>query len=152
MKNLEADRTEGLLRYMRRLQVVSLATISTGFCYLALTAWDPEAHFERLRSGLLVFCPVILTLGFVWSKLALKGNRYSLKDPVVQAINRDEFRRINLGRSARVAFFSVMIVQIPLAWVLSLRPSGQSPFHMGTLTTFIGFISMLAAFLFFERD
>ena len=45
-----------------------------------------------------------------------------------------------------------MVVQLPLAWLLGLRPSTDSLAHMGTFTWFIGAISFLAAFLFFDRD
>jgi hypothetical protein len=152
MEKAPTDRTEMFLRYLRRLQYVVLAGMIPMLFYGILTAWDNEARFERYQFALLILCPIILTLGVLWLQLSLKGNRYSLKDPDVKAIIKDEYRRLSFDRSLRVAFLVVMVVQIPLARLLSLRPSADSLYHMATFTFFIGFISLIAAFLVFERD
>jgi hypothetical protein len=146
------DRTELFLRYLRRLQYVFLAGITPMLFYGGLTVWDREGRFERLQFGLLILCPVILTLGLIWLRFSRKGNPITLKDPDFQAIAKDEFRKLCFERAFRVAFVVVMAVQVPLAWLLSLRPSPDSLFHMGTFTFFIGFIAFLTAFLFFDRD
>lgn len=146
------DRTELFLRYVRRTLYLCLGVVTLGALYLILTIWDREGRLERLRVGLLVLCPVALATGAAWLQGTLKGNRYSLKDADVRAILQDELRRQSFDRAFRVAFGTVMALQMPLAWLLFQNPGEQSLIHMGTFTILIGFIALVSAFLFFDRD
>ena len=152
MDKPSADRTELFLRYARRTLYLCLVVITLGVLYLILTIWDREGRLERLRVGLLILCPVFLTLGAAWLQGTLKGNRYSLKDADVRAIIGDELRRQSFDRAFRVAFGAVLALQMPLAWILFQHPSEQSLIHMGTFTILLGFIALVSAFLFFDRD
>ncbi len=152
MKQPEANRTEFLLRYTRRLAFVCLAGLLPALFYGVLTAWDREGQHERLQFGLLLLSPLILSLGLTWVMVSRKGAAIPSDDPDLLAIAQDEFRRLNGMRAVRVAFVTVLAVQLPLAWLLGLRPSPDSLAHMGTFTCFIGFITFLSAFLFFDRD
>ncbi|MFZ4513137.1 MAG: hypothetical protein ACOYNX_05855 [Geothrix sp.] len=152
MKQPEAQRTEFLLRYTRQLAFVCLIGLLPALFYGVLTVWDRDGHYERLQLGLLLLSPIILTLGLAWVMASRKGVAIPSDDPDLQAIAQDEFRRLNAMRAVRVAFVTVLFVQLPLAWLLGLRPSPDSLAHMGTLTCFLGFISFLSAFLFFDRD
>jgi len=152
MKQPEAQRTEFLLRYTRRLAFVCLIGLLPALFYGVFTVWDRDGRHERLQLGLLLLSPIILTLGLAWVMASRKGVAIPSDDPDLQAIAQDEFRRLNAMRAVRVAFVTVLFVQLPLAWLLGLRPSPDSLAHMGTLTCFLGFISFLSAFLFFDRD
>ncbi len=152
MKQPEANRTEFFLRYLRRLAFICLAGLLPALFYGVLTVWDRDGRHERLQFGLLLLSPIILTLGLAWVMFSRKGVAIPSDDPDFQAIAQDEFRRLNAMRAVRVAFVTVMVAQLPLAWLLGLRPSPDSLAHMGTFTWFIGFISFLSAFLFFDRD
>jgi hypothetical protein len=145
-------RTDHFLRYLRRLQYLLLTGFLPMILYLGLTAWDREEHFVTLRTALLMLSPAILALGALGLQLSLRGLRYSLKDPAVQAIIRDESRRLHFDGALRVAFLVVVVTQLPLAWLLSLRPGPDSLYHLATLTFFLGFIAWLAAFLILDRD
>lgn len=151
MNKPATDRTELFLRYLRRLQFIFLAGMAPMLFYGGLTVWDREGRHERLQMGLLVLSPVILTLGLIWLRLSRKGTPISLKDADFRAIAKDEFRKLCFERATRVAFVVVMLMQIPLAWLLSFRPSPDGLFHMGTFTFFIGFIAFISAFLFFDQ-
>lgn len=152
MRQPGASRTEFFLRYMRRLACICLAGLLPVLLYGALTAWDQAGHHERLQWGLLLLSPIILASGLAWIMFSRKGISITNNDPDLQAVAKDEFRRLNSWRALRVAFATVMVVQFPLAWLLSLRPSPEGLSHMATFTWFIGFISFLSAFLFFDRD
>lgn len=146
------NRTEMFLRYLRRLNYLCAAAMTSGLLYAGLTLWGREGRFEPARLGLLFLCPLILISGFVWLQISLKGNRYSLKDPDVQVILKDEYRGHNLGRALRLAFFAVMALQMPLAWALSLRPRADSLLMMGAFTIMFGFLAVITGFLFFDRE
>ncbi len=152
MTQPEAHRTEFFLRYMKRLASICLAGLVPALCYGVLTAWDREGQHERLQLGILLLSPIILTLGLAWVLFSRRGVSITNDDPALQAVAKDEFRRLNAMRAFRVAFLIVMVVQLPLAWLLGLRPSPDSLAHMGTFTWFIGAIAFLSAFLFFDRD
>ncbi len=152
MKQSEAHRTEFFLRYTRRLASICLAGLLPVLFYGVLTAWDRGGQHERLQFGLLLLSPIILTLGLAWVLYSRRGVAITNDDPALQAVAKDEFRRLNAMRAVRVAFLTVMVVQLPLAWLLGLRPSPDSLAHMGTFTWFIGAISFLSAFLIFDRD
>ena len=148
----QSHRTEFFILYLRRVLTICLAGILPALLYGALTVWDVEGRHERLQFGLLILSPVILTLGLIWIMLSRKGITITNQDPDFQTVAKDEFRRFNFFRAIRVAFLMVMVIQIPLAWLLSLRPSPDSLYHMATFTFFIGFITVISAFLFFDRD
>lgn len=148
----QANRTEFFLRYLRRLAFICLAGLLPALFYGVLTVWDRDGLHERLRLGLLLLSPIILALGLAWVMFSRKGVAITNDDPDLQAVAKDEFRRLNAMRAVRVAFVTVLAVQLPLAWLLGLRPSPDGLAHMGTLTWFTGFITFLAAFLFFDRD
>jgi len=143
MTQPEAHRTEFFLRYMKRLASICLAGLVPALCYGVLTAWDREGQHERLQLGILLLA---------WVLFSRRGVSITNDDPALQAVAKDEFRRLNAMRAFRVAFLIVMVVQLPLAWLLGLRPSPDSLAHMGTFTWFIGAIAFLSAFLFFDRD
>ena len=152
MTQPEAHRTEFFLRYTRRLASICLAGLLPVLFSGVLTAWDRGGQHERLQLGLLLLSPIILSLGLAWVLISRRGVSITNDDPNLQAVAKDEFRRLNAMRAVRVAFLLVMVVQLPLAWLLGLHPSPDSLAHMGTFTWFIGAISFLAAFLFFDRD
>jgi len=148
----QAHRTEFFLRYLRRLAFICLAGLLPALSYGVLTVWDRDGHLERLRFGLLLLSPILLTLGLAWVMFSRKDISITNDDPDLQAIAKDEYRRLNAMRAVRVAFLTVMVVQFPLAWLVGLRPSVDGLSHMGSLTWFIGAVTFLAAFLFFDRD
>jgi len=152
MSQPASNRTEFFLRYTRSLTFLCLFGLLPVLFYGAITVWDHDGHYERLQFGLLVLCPVILTFGLAWIMFSRRGVAITNDDPDLQAVAKDEFRRRNALRAFRVAFATVLALQFPLAWLLSIRPNPDGIMHLATFTWFIGFISFLSAFLFFDRD
>lgn len=147
-----AHRTEFVLRYLRQVASICLAGLLPALAYGVLTAWDLAGQHERLRVGVLLLSPAILALGLAWVLLSRRGAGVAPADPAFQVAAQDEFRRLNALRACRAALATVLVAQVPLAWLLGLRPGPDSLAHMATLTWGLGFASFLAAFLVFDRD
>ena len=155
MDKPSVERTEILLRHQRRLIYVVLGVTIPIVAFAGLEFWDPEWQVARLvhfRLALVGMSVVLLFLGIVWLHISLKGNRLRGSDPEIQAITKDEFRRHNWERSTRVAYLVVMAIQLPLAWLLSLRPNANAVWAMACLTTFSGGLTGMVTFLFLNRD
>jgi uncharacterized membrane protein len=82
----------------------------------------------------------------------LGDDRWDPRTAEVRAILEDEWRQRNMNRARRVAFAVVLVVQLPLGLLLAALPPLQAVMAMAAVTITVGLATLLALFLYFDRD
>ena len=72
--------------------------------------------------------------------------------PDVRAMPGDEFRQANLARAQRLALIVVLVAQVPLGLLLSGPSAAAAVMAMALTTITLGMVTMIASFLFFDRE
>jgi hypothetical protein len=149
MANPMETRSEKYLRFSRRSMTVTLLLVLTvgGVC-LAM-AIRPHAPLWSRAMPALWIVAVVLAAGL---QRTLGGERWDPRAPEARAIAEDEWRRSNMDRARRVAFVVVLGAQLPLGLLLALLPPFQAVMAMATATITLGLATLLALFLYFDRD
>jgi hypothetical protein len=102
---------------------------------------------------LVALLPIAIAIGVVTlQRTTLRGDRWDPKSPEVQAVLQDEWRRASMDRAIRVAFFVILIAQIPIGLLVAPLPSLRAVMAMATTTLTLGMATFLALFLFFSRQ
>jgi uncharacterized membrane protein len=142
------SRSEKYLAFSRRsMTVLLLLVIAFGAVCFAM-AFRPSSAWPRAVVPLtLIMASIAIGL-----QRTLGGERWDPRRPEVRAIVEDEWRRSNMERARRVAFAVVLIAQLPLGLVLSVLPSLQALMAMAAATITLGLATLLALFLYFDRD
>jgi hypothetical protein len=143
-------RSERHLRFSRRSMTVTLLLVLAigGFC-LAM-AVRPHAPVWSRAVPTLWIVAAVLAAGL---QRTLGGERWDPRAPEARAIAEDEWRRSNMERARRVAFVVVLGAQLPLGLLLARLPSSlQALMAMATATITLGLATLLALFLYFDRD
>lgn len=145
------DRTELVIRYGRRSLALGLTWLGVLGTCLALQVFDPEGPFTAMSNHLLKGLPIALPIAVAALQASLKGKGFTTKDPEVRAVMEDEFRRVNLNKAFRCAFFSVFVLQVPLGLAAWNLPPHVGLAFMGGFTILLGVMALMAYFLFFDR-
>lgn len=145
------DRTELVIRYGRRSLALCLAWLGILGACLGLQVFSPEGPITGMTNNLLKGLPIALPIFVAGLQASLKGKGLTMKDPDVRAVMEDEFRRANLNKAFRCAYFSVFILQVPLGLAAWSLPSHVGLYFMGGFTILLGVMALLAFFLFFDR-
>ncbi|HEV2644017.1 MAG TPA: DUF4395 family protein [Candidatus Elarobacter sp.] len=145
-------RSEKYLRFSRRRMTVALLLVlAIGGVCVAMIIRPGEPQWSRAIPALWI-AAVVLAGGL---QRALGGERWDPRAPEARAIADDEWRRRNMDRARRVAFAVVLGAQLPLALLLaSLQPLPvvQVVMAMGAATITLGLSTLIALFLYFDRD
>lgn len=147
----QPDRAELLLRASRRSLVVLLALV----LFFAATI---IAHVLRPGSLLADWAsraPWLLTFVVFGIFLILNAplrRPFRAGDPEVKQMLNDEFRQANLARAQRAALVAVVVVQIPLAVFVLNVSTAAAVTVMGVGTVAVAMTTLIASFLFFDRD
>jgi hypothetical protein len=73
--------------------------------------------------------------------------------PAELAVVNDELRQANLRRAERVALIVILVAQFPLmALALSSLAAAAAVTVMGVTTVTLGMVTLIASFLFFDRE
>ena len=149
MTSSTEPRSEKYLRFSRRsMTVLLLLVIAVGGVCLAMAIRPPSSTWSRAVPALWIVAVVIaLSLQRI-----LGGERWDPRVPEVHAIVEDEWRQRNMDRARRIAFAVVLGAQVPLGLVLSGFPPLRAVMAMATATITLGLATMLALFLYFDRD
>jgi len=146
--------TELLQRFSRRnmvlLFVIVLLLGGTG---IALTI-SPNGAVARSASRAAWFIPVAIAI-IVGVQTSIARRRWDPKSTEVKVVLEDEFRQKNLSRASRAALVTVLVAQTPLAWTfgfLTQLPPPRLAFAMAISTITLGLLTLIALFLFFDRD
>jgi hypothetical protein len=146
------DQTELLLRASRQaLFVVLVMVLVLGTTLLANAIWPGNAIAEwpaRLP-WLIPVSAVAITLAL---RMQLRGRKWDPNAPEVKAIEQDEFRKANLDRARKASLIIVLIAQLPFAFAFLRLSTFHALMAMATSTITLGMASMIAFFLFFDRD
>ena len=151
MTSTPPERTELVLRYGRRSLALCLAWLAMLGTCLALQVFDAEGPFTAMGNNLLKFLPIGLPIAVGALQASLKGKGFAKNDPDVRAVLEDEFRRANLNRAFRCAFFTVFVLQVPLGFAVWNHPTHVALYFMGGFTVLLGVMALMAFFLFFDR-
>lgn len=142
-------RSEKYLRFSRRSMVVTLLLVLAvgGVCVvMAIQSFAPV--WSRATPALWIVAVVIIA----GLQRTLGGDRWNPRAPEARAIVEDEWRRANMDRARRAAFATVLGAQVPLGLVLASLPSLQAVMAMAAATITLGLATLIALFLYFDRD
>lgn len=146
------SRPERYLRFSHRSLVALfiIMLVVGGLCLrMALTPGDTP----RWMTSLVALLPTAIAIGVVTlQRTTLRGDRWDSTSPEVQAVLQDEWRRVSMDRAIRVAFFVILIAQIPIGLLVAPLPSLRAAMAMATTTLTLGMATFLALFLFFSRQ
>jgi hypothetical protein len=107
----------------------------------------------RWMTSSVALLPILVATGLMaLQRATLRGDRWDPGSPEVQAVLHDEWRRINMDRAIRVAFFVVLAAQIPIGLLVAPLSSIRAVMAMATATLTLGMAAFLTLFLFFSRQ
>ena len=142
-------RSEKYLRFSRRrMTVLLLLVIAVGGVCLAMAILPQSPTWPRAVPALWIVAVVIA----VSLQRTLGGERWDPRVPEVRAIVGDEWRQGNMNRARGIAFAVVLGAQVPLGLLLAGLPPLRAVMAMATATIILGLATMLALFLYFDRD
>ena len=148
------DPTEQFLRFSRRSMSALLAiVIVLGGTAIALTL-SPAGAVSRSAARGAWLIPVGIAI-FVAAQSSRRGRRWSPDSPEVRTVMQDEWRRTNMHRASRAALIVVLIAQWPLALTLGFAaqlPPPRAAGAMATSTLTLGLATLMAVFLFLDRE
>jgi len=146
------SRPERYLRFSHRsLVALFIITLVVGGLCLAMALRPGDT--PRWMTSLVALLPIAIAIGVVTlQRTTLRGDRWDPKSPEVQAVLQDEWRRASMDRAIRVAFFVILIAQIPIGLLVAPLPSLRAVMAMATTTLTLGMATFLALFLFFSRQ
>lgn len=145
------SRPERYLRFSQRSMVaLLLITLILGGLCLAMALRPGDA--PRWMTSSITLLPILFAIAVVsLQRATLRGDRWDPRSPEVRAVLEDEWRRTSMDRAIRVAFFVVLIAQIPIGLLVAPLPSLRAVMAMATTTLTLGMATFLALFLFFSR-
>lgn len=130
------------------MTVLLLLVVAIGAVCIAM-AFRPAAPQWPYAMLPLWIIAVVLAVGL---QRTLGGDRWDPRTPEVRAIVEDEWRRSNMDRARRVAFVVVLGAQLPLGLLFASLPPLRAVMAMATATITVGLATLLAFFLYFDRD
>ncbi|HXF24327.1 MAG TPA: hypothetical protein VN602_07390 [Gemmatimonadaceae bacterium] len=146
------SRPERYLRFSHR-SMVALFIITLVVGGLCLTMALRPGDTPRWMTSLVALLPTAIAIGVVTlQRTTLRGDRWDPKSPEVQAVLQDEWRRVSMDRAIRVAFFVILIAQIPIGLLVAPLPPLRAVMAMATTTLTLGMATFLGLFLFFSRQ
>lgn len=149
MNNQPETRSERYLRFsQRRLLVTLIFVLAIGGGVVATAIWPTAPGLLDARRPLQLLV-IVFTL---WLFRSLGDDRWDSRRPEARAIVEDEWRRSNMDRARRVAFAVVLVAQLPLGLMLASLPPARALMAMGGATITLGLATMLARFLYLDRD
>jgi hypothetical protein len=143
------SRSEKYLRFSRRsMTVLLLLVVAVGAVCVAMAFQPVSPAWSRALPPLWIVA-VVIAAGL---QRTLGGERWDERIPEVRAIVEDEWRRGNMDRARRAAFVVVLAAQLPLALLLGALPPMRAVMAMASATVSLGLATLLALFLYFDRD
>jgi hypothetical protein len=140
-------RAELLLRSSRRALFLVLAMVLLTAATLLAHALRPGTLLADWPSKAPWMIPVIIVF-FVASNAF--GRRRPDKEQI-RVLLEDEFRRANMARAQRLSLIVVLLLQAPLAIVLSGLTPIVAVTAMAEATITLGMVTLIVSFLVFDR-
>jgi drug/metabolite transporter (DMT)-like permease len=95
--------------------------------------------------------PTMVAL-FVILNAPLQRRQLRPDSPEVRAMLEDEFRHANLARAQRLALIVVLVAQVPLAILVSGLATEPAVTVMAVASVTLAMTTLIASFLFFDRE
>ena len=146
------SKTDLYLRFTRRgLVGVLLMILGLGGLFLAAVLQPHGALAENMqRYSWLIPIGIIILAGSLMT--FQRRNRFTPDSPEVKAVMKDELRRANMDRARAFALVVILLVQVPMALLLSHWPSLAAVLAMAVSTIIVAMSSLIVFFLVFDRD
>lgn len=145
-----SSETEIVIRLARRNLVVILLMVLIFAATLLSSVFQPAAALSTWPSKAPWLIPMVIVLFVVIS--ASGPRRLRPDSPEVKVMLADEWRRECLTRAMRVAFVVVLVSQVPQAFLFVNLPPLRALMGMAVTTISLALATLIALFLFFERD
>lgn len=143
------SRSEKYLRFSRRsMTVLLLLVLAVGGTCVAMAFRPVSPNWPQAMLPLWIVA-VALAVGL---QRTLGGDRWDPRSSEARAIAEDEWRRNNMDRARRFAFLVVLGAQLPLGLLLAVLAPLQAVMAMAAATITLGLATLLALFLYFDRD
>jgi hypothetical protein len=146
------DRVELLLRTSRRALMVVLAAVLLVAATLIAHAVRPGTLAADWPSKVPWLFPFAMVAVFLILNMPLWRRHIRPDSPEVRTMLADEFRQANLARAQRMALILVLVAQVPLAILVAGLPPEAAVTVMAVVSVTLGMTSLIASFLFFDRE
>jgi 4-amino-4-deoxy-L-arabinose transferase-like glycosyltransferase len=154
-QNLNQNTVEGLQQFSRRSMIGLLFVVATlGGTALALIL-SPEAAVGRSANRVMWLIPVVIVVVVAAIQSSLRGRQWKPDSPEVRTVLNDEWRRLNLDRSARIALVVTVAAQLPLAVLFGFAVdllAVRATMAMAAASITLGLLTLLTLFLYFDRE
>jgi hypothetical protein len=146
---MTTNQAELILRLARRNLFIVLIGLLLISATLLSNVFRPDAAFSRWPSTMPWLLPVAIVIFFATS---MGRGRLNPKSAELQAVLGDEWRQVNLTRAMRIAFFVVLIAQVPQAFLFLQLPVLRAVMGMAVATITVAMTTLITLFLIFDRD
>jgi uncharacterized membrane protein len=136
-------------RSMAGLLVIVLLLGGSGLSLML----SPSHEVFRVASR--VALAVVAIVLMVALPMSIWRRRWAADSPEVKVVVGDEWRRTNMDRASRAAFIVVLSVQYPLVLIFGFfmrLPAPRGAMAMMASTVTLGLATLLALFLYFDRE
>ena len=93
-----------------------------------------------------------VAISIIFAATSMGRGRLNPKSPELQIVLGDEWRQVNLTRAMRIAFFVVLIAQVPQAFLFLQLPVLRAVMGMAVATITEAMTSFITLFLIFDRE
>lgn len=151
MPAVTPDQTDVLVRLSRRSLWLALGVIlllaATGAAQLAF----PESALAAAAAKLSMLLPLAIVIAAAALRRTAGGASLSPSNPALQAVRNDELRQFALNRAWRNGFIAVLLLQGPLALLLTATAPDNAVALMAGASVVTGAVVMLACLLYYDR-
>ena len=147
---MTTNQTDRILRLTRRNLFIVLIGVLLICGTLLSNAFRPDAAFSRWPSTVPWLLPVAISI--IFAATSMGRGRLNPKSAELQAVLGDEWRQVNLTRAMRIAFFVVLIAQVPQAFLFLQLPVLRAVMGMAVATITVAMTTLITLFLIFDRD
>jgi hypothetical protein len=146
---MTANQTDLMLRLFRRnLFIVLILILLISGTFLS-NVFRPNAAFSRWPAAMPWLLPVAIAMLFATT---IGRRRVDPESAEVRRVLGDEWRQVNLARAMRIAFFVVLIAQVPQTFLFLELPVLRAVMGMAVATITVAMTTFITLFLFFDRD
>ncbi len=150
MSNPEVKDSE---RYYRAYQRSMVLGLLFAVCLGGYNVAELSGGGDAGLGGLLIAAGYLALLLIVLL-VTLRGRLWHARGPGERTVLNDEWVRVNRGRAFEIAFWAMIVVQVPLMLFMAVVPSRPEKgiVGMGTMTIVVGLLAFFAAFLYHSRQ
>ena len=147
---MTTNQTDLILRLARRNLYILLIGVLLICGTLLGNVFRPDAAFSRWPSTMPWLLPVAISI--IFAATSMGRGRLNPKSPELQVVLGDEWREVNLTRAMRIAFFVVLIAQVPQAFLFLQLPVLRAVMGMAVATITVAMTTFITLFLIFDRE